>query len=439
MGRRIPSSLGSPHAVLGAAERADPRGHAIHALLAMLWAFLQSVTNAGEGIAWGVLLAFTILRAPRIWRCWCCAMRDSLWWTMVGWFSWTSLTSAWGPDLGALTPSAIPDRWLLTPLMLWPVMHRPWMLLGAMAAGGAVNASVALVLSWKGGGGEISEGVRALSAIGTAQWQFASAAVLCTAGIRWLPAAGRPAAIVAVVPCLLGVWILAVRTMLAAAVIGCAAVCVRPIPGSRGARWALLVAGVVTVPAVLLAISRSPAWVRMASTWSQAEGLRVRGSDDAALGVASGGRLTLIHAALDIGLEHPVLGGGAGWFAARLPQWALVQAAREPHEEAYFAYFQGGELLNAHSAILQAWVDGGLPSAALLGTLLVGLAWRLWTQSRASPIAAVALALYSIVLVNVPFGIPTTKAPGALIATCLAISWLGGASVPRARILQPKP
>jgi hypothetical protein len=171
----------------------------------------------------------------------------------------------------------------------------------------------------------------------------------------------------------------------------------------------------------------------------QARELRAEGRADAAVGAASGARLMLIRAACDIGLEHPVLGGGAGWFAARLPQWTLAEIARDPRERQYFDAWPAGQLNNAHSALLHAWVDGGIPSAALLATLLFGLAWRLWTQSRTMPIAAVALALYSVVLVNVPFGIPTTKAPGALIATCLAISWLGVGSVPRARILQPKP
>ncbi|MFM8732883.1 MAG: hypothetical protein ACKOGJ_10310, partial [Phycisphaerales bacterium] len=66
MEQRMPSALGSPRAVLAAAERADPRGHAIHVALALLWAFVQSITNAGEGIAWGMLLGITILRVPKV-------------------------------------------------------------------------------------------------------------------------------------------------------------------------------------------------------------------------------------------------------------------------------------------------------------------------------------------------------------------------------------
>lgn len=439
MGHRSSSSLGSPCAVLDAAERADPRGHAIHVALAVLWAFVQSITNAGEGIAWGMLLAIAILRVPKVWWCWVPALRDPLWWVMVAWFAWTFLTTLWGPDLGASTPSRVPDRWLLTPFMLWPVMGRPWLVLGAMAAGGAAHACVALVLSWKGSGWGTYGEVRGLSALTMTQWQFLSAFVLCVAGARWMGGAGRAVAILAAVPAALGVWILAVRTVMAAAVVGVSVAFLRPFPRVRRARWGLALACVATVFAGAWLVAHSPAWQRVEESLEQASELRAEGRRDAAIGTASSARLTLIRAALDIGREHPVLGGGAGWFAARLPQWSLVVIARDPREAQYFDAWPTGLLQHCHSTLLQAWVDGGIPSAALLATLLFGLAWRLWTQSRTSALGGTALALYAIVLMNVPFGIATTKAPGALIATCLAISWLRSGSVPRPRVLQPKP
>jgi hypothetical protein len=425
MAHLVQSAFGSSHAALDAAERADPRGHAIHLLLALLWAFLQSITNAGEGIAWGLLLGFCILRVPKIWRCWSVSMRDPLCWTMFVWFAWTSLTSAWGPDLGPATPSAIPDRWLLTPLMLWPVMGRPWLVLAAIAGGGVLHASSALVLSWRDGAWASYGEMRALSAQSMTHWQFVSAFVLCLAGARWMAPSGRVAAIAGVVPCAVAVWILAIRTVMAAAVIGFMAIFVRPMPRALGTRWALFGTSASLLLVGVFVVARSPAWARVQDGLRDAEHLRTQGRIVAAVSAASSTRLTLIRAAIDIGLEHPILGGGAGWFAARLPQWALVEIARKPEERAGLDSMLQGSLANAHSALLHAWVDGGLPSAVLLATLLFGLAWRLWKQSCTAPIAAVALALFSIVLVNVPFGIATTKAPGALIAICLAISWLG--------------
>jgi O-antigen ligase len=108
-----------------------------------------------------------------------------------------------------------------------------------------------------------------------------------------------------------------------------------------------------------------------------------------------------------------------------LPAWAKAEIAADPALAKTYAPFLAGTLTDAHNAILQAWVDGGIPAATLLAALLAGLALRLWRRSRTSPVACTALALYSIVLVNVPGGIITAKSPGALIAVCLAIGWLG--------------
>lgn len=139
----------------------------------------------------------------------------------------------------------------------------------------------------------------------------------------------------------------------------------------------------------------------------------------------SSARLTLAHAAIDIGFRHPVLGGGRGAFMAGLPQWALSKVAEDPRLREPFDPMMKGTLTDAHNALLQAWVDGGIPAAALLCAMLVGLAVRLWRQSGTSALATAALALYVVVLVNVPGGIITSKSPGALLAVSLSISWLG--------------
>ncbi|MFM8698567.1 MAG: O-antigen ligase family protein, partial [Phycisphaerales bacterium] len=144
-----------------------------------------------------------------------------------------------------------------------------------------------------------------------------------------------------------------------------------------------------------------------------------------AAGRASSFRLVLAHAAIDLGLEHPVLGGGRGSFRTELPLWAERQIAKDPSIAPFFEKIRTGTITDAHNALLQAWVEGGIPAAVLLASMLLGLASRLWRQSRTSACACTALALYSIVLVNGPGGIDTAKSPGALIAVCLAVSWLG--------------
>ncbi|MGA1392398.1 MAG: hypothetical protein ACO38W_04495, partial [Phycisphaerales bacterium] len=65
--------------LLDRAERDDPRGHALHIAAAMAWCFLQAIANTPEAIAWGALAAISLLRLPRIWRCFAPALRDPVW------------------------------------------------------------------------------------------------------------------------------------------------------------------------------------------------------------------------------------------------------------------------------------------------------------------------------------------------------------------------
>ena len=183
------NGLTSSRAVLESAERADPRGHAIHLGIALLWAAMQSITIAGEGIAWGLLVAIALLRLPRIHRAYRPVWRDRLWWVLVAWFGWSSLTVLWGPDARPAVASGIPDRWLITPLLLWPIMGRAWLLLGAFAVDGALHACIAIALSWDGSGWGSYDRFRALSNLSSAQWQFPVTMVVCALGFRW---AGRP-------------------------------------------------------------------------------------------------------------------------------------------------------------------------------------------------------------------------------------------------------
>jgi hypothetical protein len=51
------------------------------------------------------------------------------------------------------------------------------------------------------------------------------------------------------------------------------------------------------------------------------------------------------------------------------------------------------------------------------------LGWRLWRQSAGSLEAAAALGLYMAILVGAFLQPITIKAPGAIIAVALAVSW----------------
>ncbi|MBU3684461.1 MAG: O-antigen ligase family protein [Phycisphaerales bacterium] len=389
----------------------------------MAWGFLQSITNAGEAIAWGALLAFAIARLPKIWWCYRSVWRDPLWWTVVAWALWWALAATWGPDIPGRSRVPVPERWLLTPLILWPVMGRPWLVLGAMALGGAVQSAVIVVLSWDGSGWQYKLAARGLSALSQSQWQTATALVLSAWAVRFGSWHVRVAAIVMLASATLGVLILAVRTMAAGVLAGIVVALSRAVPSRRAAVARLLVLSCAAFGGGAL-LAWSPAGATLRAAFIRAADAARDGSVTEAAMRLSSSRLTLAHAAIDIGVQHPILGGGRGAFTTGLPQWALSKVAADPRLRKPFGPMMEGTLTDAHNAVLQAWVDGGIPAAALLCAMLVGLAVRLWRQSRISAVSATALALYTVVLVNVPGGIITAKSPGALIAVCLSISWL---------------
>jgi hypothetical protein len=152
-----------------------------------------------------------------------------------------------------------------------------------------------------------------------------------------------------------------------------------------------------------------------------------------ALSQLSGNRLPLAHAAVAIGLRSPIAGNGKGSFQAMLPGWAEAQQSEHPERAKALGALRKGILNDAHNALLSAFSEGGAIATALLGTALLGLGVRLWRQSAASLTAGAALAVYSSILLGMLCYPITAKAPGAIIAICLALSWSMAPVRPRPR------
>ena len=422
--------------VLEATERADPRGHAMHVIAAVAWAALQSVTNAGEGIAWGILVAVAAVRVPRIWRCYRLPVHDPVWLAFAAWTAWMCVGMLWAPRFEPGAGTAF-SRWVLTPLALWPVMARPWLVLGAVWAGAMVQVAATLVLSWNGHGWNTYEGMESFSGFGQLQWQLHCAAVLSAVGVRWTAWPGHVAAALSLAAGILGVALTAGRTAGLSLLAGLWIASVRPSGPARfrRMRWAV-VAAFVAGGAWLATMS--PMAGRIQDSLGRADRLRELGLHQEAERAASSERLTLARAAVDIALEHPLRGGGHGWFQVALPSWALRQVARDPESAEAYASLLRGALGNAHNAFLHAWADGGIPGLGFLAAGTIGLAWRLWRQSRTSRLAGAALALYATIIVGIPLSIVTAKAPGAIIGLCLAATW-SAASAAQGRVGQGDP
>lgn len=407
-----------PNERLECAERIDPAGHAMHVAAAAAWGFAQSVSNAAEGITWGVLLFVSVIRLPKVWRCFAPVVRDPLWMALLGGSLWACASMAWSVSPPPGIKPWIPDRWVLTPLLLWPAMGRPWVVLGAIGAGALVQVGSALWMSWNGVGLASHMKMASISGFGQLQWQLHCAAVIAASGLRCLPVAGRPVAALGFAASMLAVAHAGRRLTFLSSLTGSLIAWTRPRASRRAAILVLSGAALLVALAFTTPIgSRVMAVGRVAARSADGE-LRY-----VALSQVSGNRLPLAHAALAIGLRSPIAGNGKGSFQAMLPGWAEAQQAEHPERAKALAALRKGVLNDAHNALLSAFSEGGAIGTVLLGTALLGLGVRLWRQSAASLAAGAALAVYSSILLGMLCYPITAKAPGAIIATCLAVSW----------------
>ena len=391
----------------------------MHLAAVAAWAFASGISNAAEGITWGILAAISVARIPKVWRCWIPILTDPLWLALLGWTAWLCLSTALSPVPMEGGLRLVPERWVFTPLLVWPTLSRPWVLLAAMGAGAFVQVLGAVLLSWSGGGWLRNLDVRALSRFGQLQWQVHCAVTLGTAGIRWLPGRMRWIPAPLLTAALLVVERGGRRLALFGASVAMGIAVFRPRPRLGWGQW-LTLAGIVAALAGASfwsgAVHRSVITVRSAIRAADREGLY------ATVDRLSEHRLLLVHAAFDIGTARPLLGTGRGSFGPRLEGWVERERAGLESMRIPVKAISESAVNDAHNALLNAFAEGGLPAAACLGIALLGTALRLWRGSRTAVTASVALALYSAILLGMVCQPVTAKAPGAIIAVCLAIS-----------------
>lgn len=401
-------------------ERDDPRGHAMHLAAALAWGFLQSINNSLEGVAWGVLLAITVLRLPRIRGAFGPALRDPAWWLLLLWMGWMLLSVTWAhPDVDRLA-ALRPARWLLMPLLLWPVMGYPWLLLGAIAAGALVQAVAAFAMSMGSEGFLRYSDMRSLTSFGQLQTILGTLLAVSVGAVAALP--GRAAnwrwallGIAAIAAA--GILQTAALAPLAAGLAGIAILLVRPKRPHGLRRLALtalvgaaMLAGLFAAGVGVPAVSRLKEDLRQFSSVEPQIALMRSGSH----------RGTLLLASWELGSQSPLVGHGRRSFGPLIREWTATRAESQPEMANELRLV--GELNHAHNSFLNAWVEGGLPAAALLAGGLTVLTVRVWRRSAADAAAATAMALLAIVLVGAMVGIAEAKAGGALIAVAMAIS-----------------
>lgn len=389
----------------------------MHIVAAAAWCVAEGISNAAEGIAWGALLAVALLRLPATRRCYPLLLRDVSFMLFAGLLLLRAASAGWA--IGSAAAPTFP-RSILTVLALWPVAGRPWVLLVALWAGCVVQVVVALALSWTGSGMAVYSQMKSLSAFGQLQWNSHCALVISLSLLRALPAPAAPLPALAAALASACAWFSASRVLLVSCAGGALVALFRPPPRMRTS----LVVAVLCLCALAgaVAVAMSPAGAR-----SSREVQRLLGTDpgnEAALGIAAG-RPIIWQAAVETGLRHPWLGSGQGSVGPLLDGWLAEQGSREGVDASWArrcAKVASLHIRDAHNALLQIWLECGLPGVALFIGAIGTIAVRLWRDSRHAPASGAACAVFAAVLLGTFVSVIFAKAPMALVSICLVIA-----------------
>lgn len=122
------------------AEERDPVGTAVHLALAMLFCASIALSTAMTSVSFVLLIGYTVLRLPNLWRALVPLAASPIVWLWVGWTAWTAINAFWSADLERWRDS-LGSFWCVALLpALYPLTGRWRLLLGAFVAGSAIQA-----------------------------------------------------------------------------------------------------------------------------------------------------------------------------------------------------------------------------------------------------------------------------------------------------------
>ena len=119
----------------------DPVGDKVHTMFACLYLFCLPLTTAPASTSLVILFVHSLLRLPTTWRTLTPLLKSSVYWSIIVWALYSTLSIAWSSDrtmgwdhAGSMWITAIP-----IPMLLWPVLRRWKWLIAAGLAGVVVQ------------------------------------------------------------------------------------------------------------------------------------------------------------------------------------------------------------------------------------------------------------------------------------------------------------
>lgn len=375
----------TPEEVRGAcsyARERDPVGHRVHIALACFYLAMLPLSTGLKDVGFVLLVGYTLIRLPNIWRAYPALLRYALVWAAMAWTSWQGISILWSPDAAEGLNSLRAFRVILTPLALWPVLDAAALLIASFLCGVFSANLIQLSQGLELFGLSASDDDRLRSAIHPIQF-----GTMCIAAICWHLAAilrgsrtwwrSTPwwgaATLIGLAAAILGLiftgsrgpWIAAALTLPFMLV-----VLLFRRPGSRRAVLALLITGVVSGVVAWPFVS-----TMMTSRYHQAVNELQQAFEGDEYATSTGLRIKLWSWAMDIWQDSPIIGAGAGSYRTAQSEHPDYQrlVALNPDDESYLSRH------HAHSTYLQVLCTTGLIGALLMlavyGLTLIR-AWR---------------------------------------------------------------
>ncbi len=367
-------------------ERADAAWSAAHLAASIAWMAALPLSNAAEGICFGILAAVAAIRVPSTWRLYGRLVRSGPFLLLAALFAWQAISVAWSSNPSVRWSSGM-SRMGLVPLMLWPMSHRAGTLLAAMAGSGAVSASAVVGLNLR------SEGVVRYSNstllgkdLGMTAACMSAALVASTVAVRRASVGLRLARAAVAFACTAGLLVLSKRSeflAVPAAYLSGLAVSGRTVLRDHPAKTAAL--AVALAGAVIAAGMLTP---RVRETTGQLmEIARTGNATTASLNDLTNGRAVPYLIAWEMFTDRPVTGWGARSFRSEVAR--RCEELRTRPGCATIDCTAIGTFSTSHNMVLDELSMRG----AIGGLLLLALITSLVRWSWQDPDGGIALAL----------------------------------------------
>ncbi|MCH2132412.1 MAG: O-antigen ligase family protein [Phycisphaerales bacterium] len=387
----MPAGTGPPttlRAAVALARSADPLGHRVHVALAGAFAFVLplGMVPIAKDVILIALAVYTLLRLPKIHRCFHPFWRDPLTWLILAWPAWFGLSLLWSPSPAFGVEESRVLRMLLLLPLLWPVLGHYHVIIGAfvMGCGVIVLFQLGQVLGLPGFTVDIQgRADAAMQPILAGAFLVTAATWLLSGVLHWRGRRGAAIAaglIVIVVGLVLtgsrGPW---VSLAIAGTLLVLTTVLLVPPARRRvaalGGLATVAVAGVVLLDIVLLSGQfTNPIRARVETALVETDASAGDAHYEMELGgwhrTPVGYRLLVWEAATQVFRANPIIGTGGGGLSSELDaSWWL-----SPPEAAAAGIPVSQQHLNPHSMYLQVLASTGVIGLLLLVIPMV-MAW----------------------------------------------------------------